>query len=78
MRLAHPSITDSSTRSPPVGEPPRDQDALLGPIGVHAEKDRVDEQRRDVDVVEGATLKRGEALAQFRADPGGGRLRQLP
>jgi hypothetical protein len=38
----------------------------------------VEEQRRQLDVVEVAALKRLEALAQLLADARGGRLRQLP
>jgi hypothetical protein len=52
--------------------------ALLGPVAADREKDRVEEQRRDVDVVEVTALERLETLAQLAADPGGGRLGQLP
>jgi hypothetical protein len=50
----------------------------LGPVRADGEKDRVDEQRCEVDVVEVAALEGGEALAQLAADPSGGRLGQLP
>jgi hypothetical protein len=47
-------------------------------VGADREKDRIEEQRGEVDVVEVAALESGEAVAQLGADPGRGRLRQLP
>jgi hypothetical protein len=61
-----------------LGEAPGHQHALLGPLGADGEKDRVEEQRRQPDVVEVAALELLEALAQLLADPLSGRLRQLP
>jgi hypothetical protein len=58
-------------------KPPGDQHALLGPVGADREKDRVQEQRRDLEVVEVAALELLKALAQLGADPRGGRLGQL-
>src|SRR3954465_1539675 len=80
-----PSITARSTRPPAPGEPPLaglgeapgDQHALLGPVAADRQKNGVDEQRCDVDVVEVAALERFEALAQLGADPGRGRLGEL-
>src|SRR5829696_3181465 len=60
-----------------LGEAPGDQHALLGPVAAHSEKGRVQEQRRQLDVVEIAAPEGRKALAQLGADPGRGRLRQL-
>jgi hypothetical protein len=55
-----------------------DQDAFLGPVGTDAEKDRVEKQRCQPDVVEVAASERLKALAQLGADARRGRLRELP
>jgi hypothetical protein len=60
------------------GEAPAHQHALLGPVRAYGEKDRVEKQRRQLDVVEVAAVELLEALPQLGADPLGGRLRQLP
>jgi len=56
-------MTESSTRSPSSGKSPGDQHTLLGPVGPDREEHRVDEQRRDLDLVEVAALERLQALA---------------
>jgi hypothetical protein len=78
VRLAHPEHHRQQHTLAFFGKAPGDQHALLGPVGADREKDRVQEQRRHLDVVEVAALERLKALAQLGADPLGGRLRQLP
>jgi hypothetical protein len=68
VRFAHPQHHLKQHALALLGESPGDQDALLGPVGTDGEKDRVEEQRREVDVVEVAALERLEALAQLLAD----------
>jgi hypothetical protein len=51
-----------------MGEPPGDQDTFLGPAGTNRDKRRVQEQRRQLDVVEVAALERLEALPELLAD----------
>jgi hypothetical protein len=48
---------------------PGDQHALLGPLAADREEDRVEKQRRQVDVVEVAAPEGLKALAQLLADP---------
>ena len=48
---------------------PGNQHALLGPVRADGEKHRVQEQRRQPDVVEVAALELLKALAQLGADP---------
>src|SRR5919206_2166024 len=72
-----PSITESSTRSP-CSVNPQAKHALLGPVGADGEEDRVEEERRQLDVVEVAAPKLLEALAQLLTDARRGRLRELP
>jgi hypothetical protein len=61
--LAHPQHHRQQHPLAGVGEPPRDQDALLGTVRADAEKDGVDEQRREVNLIEVAAMRRREALA---------------
>jgi hypothetical protein len=56
------------------GESPGDQHALLGPVAADGEKGGVQEQRRQLDLVEVAALELRKALAQLGADARGGRL----
>src|ERR671915_1473818 len=72
-----PSITESSTRSP-CSVTPGDQHALLGPVRANRQEDRVQEQRRQLDLVKVAALELLEALPEHLADALSGRLRELP
>jgi hypothetical protein len=74
VRFAHPEHHLKQHALALLGESPGDQHALLGPVGADREKDGVQEQRRDFDVVEVAALELLKALAQLLADPLGGRL----
>jgi hypothetical protein len=67
--LAHPEHHRQQDALAGLGEAPGDQDALLGPVGANREKDRVQEQRGQVNVVEIAAPERVKALAQLGADP---------
>ena len=67
--LAHPEHYRQKDALAGLGEAPRDQDALLGPVAANREKDRVQEQRGQLDVVEIAAPERVKALAQLGADP---------
>jgi hypothetical protein len=69
VRLAHPQHHRQQHPLAGLGEAPGDQDALLGPVAVEREKDRVEEQRRQLDVVEAAAPERRKALAELLADP---------
>ena len=65
MRLAHPEHHRQEHALALLREAPGDEHALLGPVAADREKDRVEEQRRDPDLVEVAPLKGLEALAQL-------------
>jgi hypothetical protein len=75
--LAHPQHHRQEHPLALLGEAPGDQHALLGPLGPDGEKDRVEEQLRDLDVVEVAALELLKALPQLGADARRGRLAQL-
>jgi hypothetical protein len=78
VRLAHPEHHLKQHPLALLGEAPGHQHALLGPVRADRQEDRVEEQRRQLDVVEGAALELLEALPELGADPLGGRLGQLP
>src|SRR4029450_12711948 len=78
VRLAHAQHHREQYALALLGEAPSDQHALLGPVRADREEDRVEEQRRQLDVVEVAALEPLEALPELAADPLGGRLRELP
>jgi hypothetical protein len=67
--LAHPEHHRQQDALAGLAEAPRDQDPLLGPVAANGEKDRIQEQRGQVDVVEIAAPELLEALAQLLADP---------
>src|SRR5215216_7964958 len=77
VRFAHPEHHLKQHALAFLGEAPGDEHALLRPVGAHREEDGVEEERREADLVERAALERLEALAQLRADPRRGRLREL-
>src|ERR687891_106475 len=62
-----PSITESSTRSPRSLKPQATSTPSLGPSGADRQEDRVEEQRRQLDVVEVAALELLKALLQLGA-----------
>jgi hypothetical protein len=68
VRLAHPEHHRQQHPLAVFGEPPRDEDALLGPVRADGEKGGVQEQRRQVDLVEIPAPERRKALAQLLAD----------
>ena len=57
---------------------PGDQHALLGPVRADRQEDRVEEQCRELDLVEVAALELLEALPGALSRARGGRLRELP
>ena len=63
VRLAHPEHHREQHALALFGESPGDQHALLGPVGPDREEDRVEEQCRELDLVEVAAPKLLEALA---------------
>jgi hypothetical protein len=68
MRLAHPQHHRHQHALALLGEPPRDQHALLGPLAADSQKGGVEQQRRQLDVVEVAAPELLKALAQLGAD----------
>jgi hypothetical protein len=74
VRLAHPEHHREQHPFALLGKAPGDQHALLGARRPDRQEDRVQEQRRQLDVVEVAAPERLEALAQLLADARGGRL----
>jgi hypothetical protein len=77
VRLAHPQHHRQQHALALLAEAPGDEHALLGPVRTDREEDRVQEQRRHLDVIEVAALERLEALPELGADALGGRLREL-
>jgi hypothetical protein len=63
--LAHPQHHRQQHALAGLGEAPGDQHALFRAVGADREKDRVQKQRRELDVVEVAAPERREALAQL-------------
>jgi hypothetical protein len=78
VRLAHPEHHREQHPLALLGEAPGDEDALLGPVGADRQEDRVEEQRRQLDLVEVAALELLEALPELLTDALGGRPRELP
>jgi hypothetical protein len=77
VRLAHPEHHGEQHTLALLGEAPGHQHALLGSVRADRQERGVQEQRRDLDVVEVAAPERLKALAQLAADPRGGRLGEL-
>ena len=76
--LAHPQREGQQHPVAVLGEPPRDQHALLGPIRAHGDERRIEEQRDQPDLIEVTTPEPLEALLELLTHPRRGRLRQLP
>jgi hypothetical protein len=77
VRLAHPQHHRKQHPLALLGEAPGHQDTLFGAVRADGEEDRVEEQRRQLDPIEVASLELLESLPELGADPLGGRLGQL-
>jgi hypothetical protein len=67
VRFAHPQHHLKHDALALLGESPGDQHALLGPLAADRQEHRVQEQRRQLDLVEVAALELLKALAVMQS-----------